>query len=171
MGSTPDVPPDDQTPHLRIRFPPSLDHDASPDSFSTNLWSWCCSWRSPDLLPPIPDHVISPVLFYKSHPLVRNNSNHLRGQCMFHQLWQTVFLMWTTCFIISAIKKKERTPFWTEPLTGGSSWAVALPMVHSFNSICNLLGEDAAGTMSWSGRNSMLSCPNWGILWMGMILG
>ena len=39
-------------------------------------------------------------------------------------------------------------------------WELALPMVHSFNSICNLLLDDAAGAMSWSGCNSMLSCTN-----------
>ena len=50
-GVHPDVPPVDQTPHLRIRF-----------------------------------HVTSLVLFYKSHPNARENSNRLYSQCMFHQL-------------------------------------------------------------------------------------
>ena len=54
------------------------------------------------------------------------------------------------------MKKTERTPFWTERLTGGSRWEVAPPVVPSFNSLCNLLADDTAGAMSWSGRNSML---------------
>ena len=42
-----------------------------------------------------------------------------------------------TCFITSVMKKKERTPFWPEPLTGGSSWEVDPPVVNYLNSLCN----------------------------------
>ena len=36
----------------------------------------------------------------------------------------------------------------------------APPEVPSLNLPCNLLGDDAAGIMSWSGRSSMLNCVN-----------
>ena len=36
----------------------------------------------------------------------------------------------------------------------------APPEALSFNSICNLLADDAAGAMFWSGRNSMRNCGN-----------
>ena len=138
---------------------------------SIKLITWCLFHQSPD------HHLIrllqSQLLGY--HVIWSIKASFLHGKSQIvsavHPPWRIVFLMWTTHCITSVMKKTERTPFWTERLTGGSSWETAPPEVPSLNLPCNLLGDDAAGIMSWSGRSSMLSCVIWGILWLGIIWG
>ena len=49
-----------------------------------------------------------------------------------------------------------RMPCWTERLTGGNNWEAALPEALSFNSICNLLADDAAEVVEQAHFNAQL---------------
>ena len=50
-----------------------------------------------------------------------------------------------------------------QALSVGSRLEAARPVILYFTLKCNLLGDDVAGAMSWSGCNSMRNCVNWGI--------